>query len=103
VLRGGHGDPEHSEDIDESDVAVRNTDWRAVALVSGVFLGFAAFVQPLGWIAATLLFFGVAASLGARPWLRVLAVAVVMAFATYLVFVRGLGVPLPNGPLEGVL
>jgi putative tricarboxylic transport membrane protein len=68
------------------------------------FLGFAAFVRPLGWIsAATLLFFGVAASLGARPWLRVAAIAVVMAFATYLVFVRGLGVPLPNGPLEGVL
>jgi putative tricarboxylic transport membrane protein len=104
VLRGGRGDPEHSEDIDETDVRTGPTDWRAVVLVSGVFLGFAALVRPLGWVvAATLLFFGVAVTLGARPWLRVLAVAVVTAFATYLLFARGLGVPLPNGVLSGAL
>ncbi|MEW2352567.1 tripartite tricarboxylate transporter TctB family protein [Spirillospora sp. NPDC029432] len=123
VLRGGRGDPEHTEDTEPAEpaeptadtadtadtvsgggAAGGRSDWRAVALVSGAFLGFAALVRPLGWvIAGALLFAGVALALGARPWPRVAAVAVVLGLGTYLLFSRGLGVPLPAGPLEGVL
>ncbi|WP_283139603.1 tripartite tricarboxylate transporter TctB family protein [Rhizohabitans arisaemae] len=100
VLRGGHGDPEESEDVDTRAPA----DWRAVAMVTLVFLGFASLVDLLGWVVAgALLFFGLAFSLGARKPLRTGAIAVVLSFATYLLFVRGLGVTLPAGLLEGVL
>jgi putative tricarboxylic transport membrane protein len=100
VLRGGHGDPEESEDIDES----ATTDWRAVMLVGGVFLGFALLVDWLGWIvAATLLFFGIAWTLGSRHPLRTAAISVVLSLSTYLIFVKGLGVTLPGGLLEGVI
>lgn len=100
VLRGGHGDPEESEDIDES----ATTDWRAVALVGGVFLGFALVVDVLGWvIAGALLFAGVAWTLGAGRPARTMAVSVVLSVCTYLIFVKGLGVTLPPGLLEGVI
>ncbi|TYB63262.1 tripartite tricarboxylate transporter TctB family protein [Nonomuraea sp. PA05] len=96
VLRGGHGDPEESEDVD----AAAPTDWRSVGLVSGVFLAFAALLDLLGWIlGASLLFFGLSVVLGAEHRLRAAVVAVVMGVATYLLFVHGLGVNLPGGVL----
>jgi putative tricarboxylic transport membrane protein len=94
VLRGGHGDPEESEDVD----AAAPTDWRSLALVSGIFLAFAALLDLLGWIVgASLLFFGLSVALGAEHRLRAAVIAVVMGVATYLLFVNGLGVNLPNG------
>lgn len=100
VLRGGHGDPEESEDID----ADAPTDWRSVLLVGGIFLAFAALLTVLGWvIASALLFFGLAWAFGAEHKLRAAAIAVILAFATYLAFAKGLGVTLPNGLLEGVI
>ncbi|GAA2213143.1 tripartite tricarboxylate transporter TctB family protein [Nonomuraea monospora] len=94
VLRGGHGDPEESEDVD----AAAPTDWRSVGLVSGVFLAFAALLDLLGWIVgASLLFFGLSVVLGAEHKVRAAVVAVVMGVATYLLFVHGLGVNLPGG------
>jgi putative tricarboxylic transport membrane protein len=100
VLRGGHGDPEESEDVDESTAS----DWRAVAGVGGVFLGFALLLDLLGWIVAgALLFSGVAWALGSRRPLRTAAVAVALSLSTYLLFVKGLGVTLPAGLLEGVI
>ncbi|MDH2429255.1 tripartite tricarboxylate transporter TctB family protein [Sphaerisporangium sp. TRM90804] len=100
VLRGGRGDPEESEDIDTSVPS----DWRAVVLVGGIFLAFAVLVDLLGWIiAGALLFGGVAWALGARRPARTAAVAVVLSISTYLIFVKGLGVTLPGGLLEGVI
>ncbi|TMR11096.1 tripartite tricarboxylate transporter TctB family protein [Nonomuraea turkmeniaca] len=100
VLRGGHGDPEESEDVDADAPA----DWRSVGLVSGIFLAFAALLNVLGWIiGASLLFFGLSVALGAEHKVRAAVVAVVMGIATYLLFVKGLGVSLPGGPLQGVI
>ncbi|MFI7419048.1 tripartite tricarboxylate transporter TctB family protein [Nonomuraea sp. NPDC049684] len=100
VLRGGAGDPEESEDVD----ADAPTDWRSVGLVSGVFLAFATLLDVLGWvIGASLLFFGLSVVLGAEHKLRAAVVAVVLGVTTYLLFVKGLGVSLPAGPLGGVI
>ncbi|MFG1704610.1 tripartite tricarboxylate transporter TctB family protein [Nonomuraea sp. M3C6] len=100
VVRGGRGDPEESEDVDVE----APTDWRSVGLVSGIFLAFAALLNVLGWIiAASLLFFGLSVALGAEHKLRAAVVAAVMGIATYLLFVKGLGVSLPGGPLSGVI
>jgi putative tricarboxylic transport membrane protein len=100
VVRGGRGDPEESEDVDVE----APTDWRSVGLVSGIFLAFAVLLNVLGWIiGASLLFFGLSVALGAEHKLRAAGVAVVVGVATYLLFVKGLGVSLPNGPLSGVI
>ena len=100
VLRGGAGQMEAAEDVDVS----RSSDWRTLALLSAVFLGHAFLLEPLGFpVAAALLFFGVAASLGSRRWARDAAVAVVLAVLVFVVFARGLGVGLPAGVLQGVL
>ncbi|MBF8186484.1 tripartite tricarboxylate transporter TctB family protein [Nonomuraea sp. K274] len=100
VVRGGHGDPEQSEDVDADAPA----DWRSIGLVSGIFLAFAALLNMLGWIiGASLLFFGLSVALGAERKGRAALVAVVVGVATYLLFVKGLGVSLPGGPLEGVI
>ncbi|GAA1671263.1 tripartite tricarboxylate transporter TctB family protein [Nonomuraea maheshkhaliensis] len=100
VLRGGHGDPEESEDVDVE----APTDWRGVGLVSGIFLAFAALLNVLGWIiGASLLFFALSLALGTEHKSRAAVVAVVMGVTTYLLFVKGLGVTLPGGPLEGVI
>ncbi|MBT2231094.1 tripartite tricarboxylate transporter TctB family protein [Nonomuraea sp. NEAU-A123] len=100
VLRGGRGDPEESEDVDVDAPA----DWRSVGLVSGIFLAFTAVLNLLGWIiAASLLFFGLSLVLGAEHKLRAAGVGVVLGIATYLLFVKGLGVSLPGGLLQGVI
>ena len=100
VLRGGAGEMEAAEDVDVS----RSSDWRTLVLLSAVFLGHALLLEPLGFpVAAALLFFGVAASLGSRRWARDAALAVVLAVAVFLVFARALGVGLPAGVLQGVV
>ncbi|GAA3441847.1 tripartite tricarboxylate transporter TctB family protein [Planomonospora venezuelensis] len=100
VLRGGHGDPEESEDVD----AGAGADWKTVALVSVIFLAFAGLVDLLGWIiAGALLFFGLSVTLGAAHRLRAGAVAIVLSTLSYLAFVKGLGVTLPTGLLSGVI
>lgn len=100
VLRGGHGEMEAAEDVD----VTRSSDWRTLALLSGTFLVHALLLEPLGFpLAAALLFFGVAASLGSRRWARDAAVAVLLAVLVFVVFARGLGVGLPAGVLQGVV
>ncbi|MFI6989889.1 tripartite tricarboxylate transporter TctB family protein [Nonomuraea wenchangensis] len=100
VLRGGHGDPEESEDVD----AAAPADLRGVLLVSGIFLAFAALLDLLGWIiGASLLFFGLSVALGAEHKARTAVVSVVIGVVTYVLFVKGLGVRLPDGPLAGVM
>ncbi|MFF6783009.1 tripartite tricarboxylate transporter TctB family protein [Streptomyces sp. NPDC012510] len=100
VLRGGRGQAETGEDIDLSEPA----DWRTVLLLTGVFLGAAVLIEPLGFpIAGALLFWGAAFALGSRRLDRDPLIAAVISLVTYAVFNNLLGVPLPGGPLMEVL
>ncbi|MGW1669764.1 tripartite tricarboxylate transporter TctB family protein [Streptomyces sp. NPDC002324] len=100
VLRGGRGQAEGGEDIDLSEPA----DWRTVLLLAGVFLGAAVLIEPLGFpVAGALLFWGAAYALGSRHPDRDPLIAAVVSLVTYAVFDSLLGVPLPGGPLMGVL
>ncbi|GHE73560.1 tripartite tricarboxylate transporter TctB family protein [Streptomyces thermocarboxydus] len=100
VLRGGRGQAETGEDVDLGEPA----DWRTVLLLSGVFLGSAVLIEPLGFPAAgALLFWGAAYALGSRRVDRDPLIAAVLSLAAYALFDKLLGVPLPGGPLMGVL
>ncbi|CAL9367376.1 hypothetical protein SUDANB108_00790 [Streptomyces sp. enrichment culture] len=100
VLRGGRGEAEGGEDIDLSEPA----DWRTVLLLAGVFLGSAVLIEPLGFpVAGALLFWGAAFALGSRRTDRAPLIAAGISLVTYTVFNNLLGVPLPGGPLMGVL
>ncbi|MGN9817622.1 tripartite tricarboxylate transporter TctB family protein [Streptomyces tauricus] len=100
VLRGGHGEAEGGEDVDLSEPA----DWRTVLLLAGVFLGSAVLIEPLGFpVAGALLFWGAAFALGSRRFDKDPLIAAALSLSTYVVFNNLLGVPLPGGPLMGVL
>jgi len=100
VLRGGRGEAEGGEDVDLSEPS----DWRTVLLLTGVFLGFAVLIGPVGFpVAGALLFWGAAYALGSRHLHRDPLIAAVLSLLTYAVFDNLLGVPLPGGPLMGVL
>ncbi|MEH0532134.1 putative tricarboxylic transport membrane protein [Streptomyces sp. 1222.2] len=100
VLRGGRGRAEGGEDVDLSEPA----DWRTVLLLAGVFLGAAVLMEPLGFpVTGALLFWGAAYALGSRHPDRDPLIAAVVSLVTYAVFDKLLGVPLPGGPLMGVL
>ncbi|MFH9243002.1 tripartite tricarboxylate transporter TctB family protein [Streptomyces anulatus] len=100
VLRGGRGEAEGGEDVDLDEPA----DWRTVLLLTGVFLGAAVLIGPLGFpIAGALLFWGSAYALGSRHHGRDPLIAAGISLTTYFVFDNLLGVPLPGGPLMGVL
>ncbi|MER6617422.1 tripartite tricarboxylate transporter TctB family protein [Streptomyces xantholiticus] len=100
VLRGGRGESEGGEDIDLSEPS----DWRTVLLLAGVFLAGAVLIGPLGFpISGALLFWGSAYALGSRRIDRDPLIAAVLSLVTFYVFNNLLGVPLPGGPLMGVL
>ncbi|MFJ6751158.1 MULTISPECIES: tripartite tricarboxylate transporter TctB family protein [unclassified Streptomyces] len=100
VLRGGRGEAEGGEDVDLTEPG----DWRTVALLVGVFLANAVLIEPLGFpISGALLFWGSAYALGSRNLTRDPLIAAGLSLATFLVFNNLLGVPLPGGPLMGVL
>ncbi|MYQ37156.1 putative tricarboxylic transport membrane protein [Streptomyces sp. LamerLS-316] len=100
VLRGGRGEAEAGEDVDLDEPA----DRRTVALLTGVFLAFAALIGPLGFpVSGALLFWGSAYALGSRHHDRDPLIAAGLSLVTYFVFDNLLGVPLPGGPLMGVL
>ncbi|MEX3099577.1 tripartite tricarboxylate transporter TctB family protein [Streptomyces sp. V2] len=100
VLRGGRGEAESGEDIDLGEPA----DWRAVLGLAGVFLAAAVLIEPAGFpVAGALLFWGAAFVLGSRRFDRDPLIAAVLSFVTYILFDHLLGVPLPGGPLMGVL
>nr|WP_202539638.1 tripartite tricarboxylate transporter TctB family protein [Streptomyces sp. SID8379] len=100
VLRGGRGEAESGEDVDLSEPA----DWRTVLLLAGVFLATAVLIEPLGFpVAGALLFWGAAYALGSRHLQRDPLIAAGLSLLTYVVFDNLLGVPLPGGPLMGVL
>ncbi|MGA5006600.1 tripartite tricarboxylate transporter TctB family protein [Streptomyces koyangensis] len=100
VLRGGRGESEGGEDVDLDEPA----DLRTVLLLVGVFLATAVLIEPVGFpVAGALLFWGTAYALGSRRIDRDPLIAAVLALFTYVVFNNLLGVPLPGGPLMGVL
>ncbi|MFD4018617.1 tripartite tricarboxylate transporter TctB family protein [Streptomyces sindenensis] len=100
VLRGGRGEAEGGEDVDLDEGA----DWRTVLLLTGVFMATAVLIGPLGFpIAGALLFWGSAYALGSRHYGRDPLIAAGLSLFTYFVFDNLLGVPLPGGPLMGVL
>ncbi|MFJ4685503.1 tripartite tricarboxylate transporter TctB family protein [Streptomyces sp. NPDC091377] len=100
VIRGGRGEAEGGEDIDLSEPS----DWKTVLLLGGVFLGSAVLIEPVGFpIAGALLFWGAAFALGSRRFDRDPLIAAGLSLVTYVLFNNLLGVPLPGGPLMGVL
>lgn len=100
VLRGRAAPPEDSEDVD----AGAGTDWRTVALVVAGFAAHALLIEPIGWpLAVAVLFAVVSLALGAgRPVLTV-GIGLTLGVVVWLVFVLGLGLSLPGGPLEWVV
>jgi putative tricarboxylic transport membrane protein len=100
VLRGGHGAAEGGEDVDLS----HPSDWRTVTMLAGSFLANAVLIERIGWpLSGALLFFGASYALGSRHYLRDALVSLGLGVLSYLMFARGLGVPLPAGFLDGVL
>jgi putative tricarboxylic transport membrane protein len=100
VLRGRLGEMEGGEDIDFDQQA----DWKALALICLVFLANAVLIERVGWpVSGAVLFYGAAVALGSRRTYRDVAIAVAVSLASYYLFDTVLGIPLPAGPLEGVL
>ncbi|GAB3687643.1 tripartite tricarboxylate transporter TctB family protein [Saccharopolyspora tripterygii] len=100
VLRGGRGESETGEDVDLS----APSDWRTVLLLSASFLANAVLINVIGFpLSGMILFWGCAYALGSRNAVRDPLLAAVLSVATYFVFNNLLGVPLPGGPLMGVL
>lgn len=98
TARGKLGQAEDAEDVDEN---VR-TDWLTVAKLVTVLVVHLVLIDVVGWpVAAALLFFGAAWTLGATWW-RALPIAVVLALLVQVVFAYGLGLSLPAGIFEGV-
>jgi putative tricarboxylic transport membrane protein len=100
VLRGGRGEAEGGEDVDLAAPA----DFRTVLLLCGAFLANAALIGVVGFpISGAVLFWGAAYALGSRHFVRDPLIAAGLSVGTFLVFNNLLGVPLPGGPLMGVL
>ncbi|WP_420000262.1 tripartite tricarboxylate transporter TctB family protein [Streptomyces boninensis] len=100
VLRGGKGEAEGGEDVDLDAPA----EWRTVLLLAGVFIANAVLIGIVGFpVSGALLFWGAAYALGSRNFTRDPLIAAVLSVVTYVVFNNLLGVPLPGGPLMGVL
>ena len=98
TARGKLGQAEEAEDVDES---VR-TDWLTVAKLVAVLVAHLVLIDVIGWpVAAALLFFGAAWTLGATWW-KALPIAIVLALVVQVVFAYGLGLSLPAGIFEGV-
>lgn len=102
--------PEHGAEEGRDDepasaaVAEEPADWRTVALLAGIFLAFAALIEPLGFpLSGALLFWGSAYTLGSRNFTRDPLIAAALSLAAYAAFNTLLGVPLPGGPLMGVI
>ncbi|HUQ61868.1 tripartite tricarboxylate transporter TctB family protein [Lentzea sp.] len=98
TARGKLGQAEDAEDVDES---VR-TDWTTVGKLVVILVAHLVLIDVVGWpVAAALLFFGAAWTLGATWW-RALPIAIVLALVVQVVFASGLGLSLPAGIFEGV-
>jgi putative tricarboxylic transport membrane protein len=98
VLRGRYGTPDESEDLDPN----ARTDWLTLAKITGLVIAFLLLITPMGWTpAATLLFGGVAWTLGTRRWWLGFVIGFALALVVQIVFGELLGLSLPAGPLFG--
>jgi putative tricarboxylic transport membrane protein len=79
-------------------------DWPTLAwVIAGIVLGILLY-RPGGFIVASVvMFMGVARGFGSRAILRDLVIAVILAVGVYYGFTTGLGLPLPQGVLAGLL
>ena len=94
VLRGKLGEP---EGIEAGEVSQRG-DWKSLSIAVASLIFYVLFLQLIGFIAsATVLFSGVAYSLGAKkPW-RILLIALGLSVAIFIGFTQGLQLQLPVG------
>lgn len=100
VLRGGKGEAEGGEDVE----ATSPTDWHTVLLLAAAFLAHVVLIDFAGFpIAGMVLFWGSAYALGSRAYVRDPLLAAGLAVLAWFAFDELLGVPLPGGPLLGVL
>ncbi|MGW6934098.1 tripartite tricarboxylate transporter TctB family protein [Lentzea sp. NPDC054927] len=98
TARGKLGQAEESEDV----AVDSRTDWVTVGKLVAVLIAHLVLIDLVGWpVAATVLFFGAAWTLGA-VWWRALPIAVALALVVQVVFAYGLGLSLPAGIFEGV-
>jgi putative tricarboxylic transport membrane protein len=75
-----------------------------VLLLSAAFLANAALIGVIGFpLSGMILFWGSAYALGSRNYARDPLIAAVLSVITFVAFNNLLGVPLPGGPLMGVL
>jgi putative tricarboxylic transport membrane protein len=100
VARGGRGEADASEDVELDG----RTDWRTLALMAAAFVANVALIEQIGWpLSGALLFWVTARALGSRTTLRDLGLALALSIGSYVLFANGLGIPLPAGPLGGML
>lgn len=94
VFRGKLGEP---EGIEAGEVS-NQSNWKSLALAIASLVFYVAFLQILGFIiSATVLFSGVALSLGAKKKLWVVPIALALAASIYFGFTEGLNLNLPAG------
>jgi putative tricarboxylic transport membrane protein len=100
LLRGGRGEAEGGEDVD----LTQGSDWRTIGLLVGSFVANALLIERVGWpISGAILFFGTTYALGARHYVRMAVIAIVLSVGSWYLFFLGLDIKLPVGLLKGVL
>ena len=96
VVRGKVGTPEESEDTDPN----AKTDWLTMAKIAALVIAELLLLEPIGWVpSATLLFGGIAWSLGAKRWWLGFVIGFIVALIVQIVFGELLGLSLPLGPV----
>ncbi len=90
--------------VGDFPVAEGETDWAAVAIISGGLVLHMNLLKPVGFIpAGFILFLCVSYAFGSRRYWRDVLIAAVMVTVTYLCFTRLLGLQLPPGVLKGII
>lgn len=100
LVRGGRGEAEGGEDVDLS----HGSDWRTIGLLVGAFVANALLIERVGWpISGAILFFGTTFALGARHYVRMALIAILLSVGSWYLFYLGLDIKLPVGLLKGIL
>ncbi|NJQ03171.1 tripartite tricarboxylate transporter TctB family protein [Streptomyces sp. PLAI1-29] len=95
-------DADDASTEDATETRVRSNRWAVTGLV-GTIVAFIALLEPLGWLlSGTMLFWGVARSLGSRRPVFDLFLSLTVSSLVQLAFSAGLGLSLPPGVLAGV-
>lgn len=97
--------PDIPESMIAEDGSMREgtaSNWPAVAITVGSFVGFALILETVGWIiSAALVFWGITIGLGNRRYLFNLLIGLAMSSIMQLVFSGMLGLSLPPGVMGG--